>query len=286
MHTEIKLRLLGGAGEMAVYTQGDEAGPAVLMTHSILASSMMWERQAALLAGRGWRVIRADIRGHGASAAPAAPYAMADLVADMVGVLDALSIDRVHYIGLSLGGMIGFGLGIAHADRLLSLCLCDARADAPPSFAAPWDERIAVARQLGCAALAESTAERWFGKAFLEAHPVTAQRFRDVMAATPVAGFEGCARAIQRLDYLGAVASITTPTTLIVGADDGPLPKAMQDIQALIRGAVVEVLAGAGHLPNIDQPDAFDAAMLRHFERVAAEKTGGSERLTAQPSQP
>jgi 3-oxoadipate enol-lactonase len=268
MHTEIKLRL--PAGEIAVYTQGDEAGPAVLMTHSILASSMMWERQAALLASCGFRVIRADIRGHGASAAPAAPYAMADLGADMVAVIDALSIDRVHYIGLSLGGMIGFGLGIAHADRLLSLCLCDARADAPPAFAAPWDERITVARQLGCAALAESTAERWFGKAFLEANPVTARRFYDAMAATPVAGFEGCARAIQGLDYLDDVASITTPTTLIVGANDGPLPKAMQDIQALIAGSALEVLAGAGHLPNIDQPDAFDAAMLRHFERGAA----------------
>lgn len=282
MTTQKKLLLPSGAGELTVYIQGDQAAPAVFMTHSILSSSMMWERQAAMLAGRGWRVIRADIRGHGASAAPASPYAMEDLVADTVGVLDLLSLDRVHYIGLSLGGMIGFGLGIGHADRLLSLCLCDARADAPPAFAAPWDERIAIARRLGCAALAESTAERWFGKDFLESHPATAQRFHDVMAGTPVDGFEGCARAIQKLDYLTSLASIAVPTTLIVGGNDGPLPQAMREIQALIRGATLEVVADAGHLPNIDQPDAFEAALLRHLERVVPGQTGGHVPLPSQ----
>jgi 3-oxoadipate enol-lactonase len=268
------LSLLGAAGEIAVYTHGNEAGPAIFMTHSILASSMMWERQVALLASRGWRVICADVRGHGASKAPAPPYVMADLVADTVSVLDALAIERVHYIGLSLGGMIGFGLGIEHADRLLSLCLCDARADAPPAFAASWDERIANAQEGGCAALAGLTAERWFGKAFVETHPMIAQRFLKMIAATSVDGFEGCARAIQKLDYLAGLPSIMTPTTLIVGAGDGPLPFAMQHIQALISGATLEVIAGAGHLPNIDQPDAFDAAMLRHLERVAPEHSG------------
>jgi 3-oxoadipate enol-lactonase len=267
-------RLPGRAGELAVQVQGDSAAPAVLMTHSILSSGMMWERQAALLAGQGWRVVRADLRGHGASQAPPAPYAMDDLAADMVDVLDALSIGRAHYVGLSLGGMIGFGLGIRHPDRLLSLCLCDARADAPPAFAAPWDDRIAIAREHGCAALAGSTAERWFGKAFLEAQPALAQRFRETIAATPVDGFEGCARAIQQLDYLAALERIAAPTTLIVGANDVPLPQAMREIQARIRGAVLEEIPGAGHLPNIDQPDAFDAALLRHFARVEQAPTG------------
>jgi 3-oxoadipate enol-lactonase len=267
------LRLPGAAGVVALHVHGDEAAPAILMTHSILSSSMMWEAQAVLLAARGWRVIRADTRGHGASQAPAAPYAMDDLVADTVAVLDALHIERVHYVGLSLGGMSGFGLGIRHADRLLSLCLCDARADAPAAFAAPWDERIAIAREQGCGALAGSTIERWFGKAFVDANPAIAQRFRNVAAATPVKGFEGCARAIQKLDYLRELERIATPTTLIVGANDGPLPQAMQEIQARIPGAALEVIDGAGHLPNIDQPDAFNAALLRHLERVAPRQT-------------
>ena len=193
---------------------------------------------------------------------------MSDLVADSVAVLDALQIDRVHYVGLSLGGMSGFGLGLQHANRLLSLCICDTRADAPPAFAAPWDERIAIAGQHGCHALALSTTERWFGKPFLEAHPSIAQQFQATAAATSIEGFTGCARAIQGLNYLAELARISLPCTLIVGANDGPLPLAMRDIQALIKGSEIVVIPDAGHLPNIDQPELFNAALFRHLERV------------------
>lgn len=264
-----KLFVSGPVGEIAVYLQGDPAAPVVFMTHSILSASMMWETQARRLAERGWRVVRADTRGHGSSQASPAPYAMNDLVADTVAVLDALKIDRAHYVGLSLGGMSGFGLGIHHADRLLSLCLCDARADAPPAFAAPWDARVAIALEQGCAALAESTTERWFGKTFMQANPVIASRFQATAAATTPEGFAGCARAIQKLDYLSDVGRITTPTTLVVGANDGPLPQAMQALQSLIANARLEVIPDAGHLPNVDQAEAFDAALLRHLDRVA-----------------
>lgn len=260
-----RLRLPGPAGDIAVSLQGPSDGPAVLMGHSILSSGMMWETQAALLVATGWRVICADTRGHGDSAASAAPYAMSDLVADSIAVLDALKIERAHYVGLSLGGMSGLGLGIAHPDRLLSLCICDARADMPAPLAAQWDERMALAQKQGCAALADPTVERWFGKPFLDANPEIAQKFRAAASATSVEGFVGCARAIQGLDYLGAVGRISTPTTLIVGANDGPLPQAMQALQGQIKDSMIEVIPGAGHLPNIDQPVAFNAALMRHF---------------------
>jgi 3-oxoadipate enol-lactonase len=261
------LRVPGPAGELCVHVQGDASAPAVLMTHSIASSSMMWQAQAELLAATGWRVVRADTRGHGGSQAGPAPYAMDDLAADSIAVLDALDIERAHYVGLSLGGMSGFGLGIRHADRLLSLCLCDARADMTPAFAAPWDERIAQARAEGCGALAVSTTERWFGKAFLDARPDIARAFQQTVADTSVEGFVGCAQAIQQLDYLPRVQRIALPTTLIVGANDGPLPQAMQALQALIAGSALEVIPGAGHLPNIDQPAAFNAALMRHLFR-------------------
>jgi len=269
MNDIVQRSVAGAAGELAVFVQGDPAGPAVVMAHSILSSSMMWEAQAALLAERGFYVVRADTRGHGASAAPAGPYTLDDLAADTVTVLDALHIAKAHYIGLSLGGMSGFGLGIHHADRLLSLVLCDCRADAPPAFVAPWDERVATVQQHGsCAPLAQSTIERWFGVPFLERHPAVADRFRSTAAATSVEGFSGCARAIQKLDYLADVPRITVPTTLIVGANDGPLPGALRDIQVLLPGAALAVIADAGHLPNIDQPEAFNTALLRQFDRV------------------
>jgi 3-oxoadipate enol-lactonase len=254
----------GPAGDIAAHIVGNANGPAVLLSHSILASSMMWERQAALLSRAGFTVVAIDTRGHGESAASPAPYSMDDLADDIVAVMDALKIEKTHYIGLSLGGMTGFGLGIKHGERLLSMVLCDARADAPAPFAALWDDRIAAAAD-GCASLAAPTLSRWFGAAFLAAHPDTAERFRSTIAGTSSAGFIGCARAIQGLDYLEKVERIGTPVTLIVGANDQPLPEAMADLQTRIAGARLEVIPNAGHLPNIDQPDAFDEALMRHF---------------------
>jgi len=263
------LRVQGPACELAVHLRGDPAGEPVVMTHSILCSSMMWADQAAALAERGWRVILVDARGHGASGVPSGPATMDDLADDTVAVLDALGIARAHYVGLSLGGMSGFGLALRHPERLSSALLCDARVDTPGDLGKVWDERIAIAQSQGTAALADSTVERWFGRAFVERHPNIAARFRDQAAATSVAGFVSCAQAIQSMNYLPDVARIAVPVTLLVGGTDGVLPDAMRDLQRLIAGAVLEVIPDAGHLPNIDQPAAFQDAFWRHFSRVA-----------------
>lgn len=266
-------RMQGTHGELAVYAQGPQQAPAVLMTHSILSSSAMWDMQAALLAPR-YRVVRFDTIGHGNSAAPSGPVTMDGLATDAVAVLDALGIAQAHHVGLSLGGMSGFGLALRHPGRLISQVLCATRADAPPAVAAPWDERIAAAETAGsCEPLAAPTVARWFGPAFVADQPACAQRFERIAGNTSVAGFVGCARAIQGLDYLGRVADIRLPTTLIVGSRDGALPEAMAALQALIPGAVLETIADAGHLPNVDQRDAFDAALQRHFERLPPPST-------------
>jgi len=255
----------GPAGALAVHVCGPATGTPVVMTHSILAASMMWDAQAQLLADRGYRVIAFDTRGHGQSAASAPPYRMDDLVADTVAVMDGLGIAKAHYIGLSLGGMSGFGLATQHGDRLLSAILCDCRADMPSDMGAVWNDRMQLARTQGCGALAMPTLERWFGAAFLAQHPALRDAFVRTLSATSVDGFVGCAQAIQGLDYLAQVDRIAVPTTLIVGANDGPLPQAMKDLQARIRGSQLVVIDHAGHLPNIDQPDDFNRALLAHF---------------------
>lgn len=265
--TEIR-RVHCAGGNIAVHILGPEQGTPVVLTHSIMASSKMWECQMALLAGKGYRAIAIDTRGHGDSAdAPKGAYRMDDLADDTVAVMDALGIEQAHYVGLSLGGMSGFGLGLRHAQRFLSLVLCDARADWPAP--AVWEERIAAAREGGVAVLAQPTVVRWFGQAFVDAHPEVAKRFVDTISATSLDGFIGCAQAIQGLNYLNDVERIALPVTLIVGSNDKPLPDAMAEIQQRIAGSCLELIPDAGHLPNIDQPDAFDAALLRHFAALA-----------------
>ncbi len=258
-------RLKGPACTLNVRRYGPAGSPSVLMTSSILASSQMWHEQALLLSACGFQVLCLDTRGHGDSESVEGPYHMNDLVADSVSVLDHFGLDQAHYVGLSLGGMSGFGLAEQHANRLLSLLLCDCRADMTPAFAAPWDERIALAKAQGTSALARPTLERWFGPSFLDSHAATTERFMADISRTQVSGFVGCAQSIQSLDYLSAVGSIRVPITLLVGANDGPLPSAMASIKDAISGAKLEVIADSGHLPNIDQPLRFNAAMMRHF---------------------
>ena len=259
----------GPKSPLAVHLRGADNAPAVVLSHSLLTSHRMWDAQAALLAARGWRVVALDTRGHGASPPPPPPYRIDELADDVVAVLDALGIARAHYVGLSLGGMIGFALGIDHPDRVLSLVLCDTRADAPAAYAAPWDARIEQARAGGCAVLADATLERWFGRDFLDAHADLAATIGRWIETTPLAGFEGCARAIQQLDLVDRVERIAAPTTLIVGERDGDLPQVLGALRARIAGAELEVIADAGHLANVDQPERFNAALLRHFARVA-----------------
>jgi 3-oxoadipate enol-lactonase len=113
--------------------------------------------------------------------------------------------------------------------------------------------------------LAVPTTERWFGAPFLASNSATAKAFQDTISQTQVNGFLSCARAIQGLNYLDRISQIKVPITLIVGANDGPLPQAMQDMQQKIHNSHFEIIPNAGHLPNIDQSHLFNAALMRHF---------------------
>lgn len=256
----------GFDGRLAVHTAGPIEASTIVLAHSILASTRMWQGQVEGLLGRGLRVVSIDTRGHGASDEPPPQCTLDDLVEDCVQILDELGIASAHFMGVSLGGMVGLGMGILHPDRVTSLIVCDARADAPAAFAAPWDDRIAIAQELGTAALADSTAERWLGSDFLQRQSATARSVKDMIAATSAGGFTACARALQRLDYLDRVARIGVPIQWVVGANDGALPDAMRQLQALCPGSALEVIEGAGHLPNVDQPEAFNRTVERHLK--------------------
>ncbi|MEW6642069.1 MAG: alpha/beta hydrolase [Pseudomonadota bacterium] len=259
----------GQAGRLSVRVGGPERGAPVLLCHAILTSSAIWHRQALLLAARGYRVMALDARGHGQSEAPRGPYAMDNLVADAVAVLDQLGVARAHVVGVSQGGMTALGLGVRHPGRLLSLCVIAARADAPPPFAAAWDDRIALVRAQGIAPLAAPTAERWCGRPFLDGHPEIAAALLACICETDPEGFVGCARAIQGLAYLDGVKGLRLPQTMIVGGHDQLLLQPMTDLAALL-GCGLLIIPDAGHLPQVDRPDELDAAIDRHLREATA----------------
>ena len=255
----------GFDGKLAVHIAGRPQAPVMMLGHSILASNQMWLGQIPLLVQQGYRVVSVDARGHGQSSEPHTQCSMDDLVADNVHVLDVLEIHHVHFMGLSLGAMIGLGLGILYPDRIASLIICSGRADAPATFEVPWDERIAIARDQGTAALAESTAQRWFSNEFLDNHPDIARAVKEMISGTSTGGFIACARALRSLDYLQRLGSIAAPVQLIIGARDGGLPDVMRELQSRLSGAHLEVIPDAGHLPNIEQQRAFNDAIMHRL---------------------
>jgi len=149
---------------------GKEGGPVVVLSHSLACSLVMWQPQMAVLES-AFQVLRFDTRGHGQSDAPEGAYSLELLAADAVGLLDALNIETVHFVGLSMGGMIGQCLALDHADRLKSLALCDTAAAMPEETQPIWQQRIDAAGQAGMVGQVDGTLERWFRPEYLQLNP-------------------------------------------------------------------------------------------------------------------
>lgn len=243
------------AGVELVYRfDGPPDAPVVMLSHSVLTDHGMWDAVAQRLA-TSHRVLRYDTRGHGASSAPPPPYTMALLADEAVGLLDALRIPRVHFIGTSLGGMIGQQLGARFGARLLSLTL--ANTTAVQGAPGAWDERAAVARAKGVAALAAPTLQRWFTDDFRERAPQEVARIGAMIERTSVDGFVGCAAALRDLDQLELLARIAVPTLVIAGAQDQAAPPALgAQIRDAIAGAQLATLPAA-HQCAVEVPQAF-----------------------------
>jgi 3-oxoadipate enol-lactonase len=241
---------------------GPEKVPVVMLSHSLGSSLSMWNPQMAALEPQ-FRVLRYDTRGHGASDAPAGAYTLDQLVEDARALLDALTIDRVHFVGLSMGGMIGQGLALACPERLSSLTLCSTSALIPEQAQPAVQERIDTARKEGLQALAEATLARWFTPEYLKKNPPEAALIRRQLLATQVAGYIGCTEAIRRLNYMEQLYRIKIPTLIMVGEDDPGTPvAASKAIHERIPGSKLVIIPKMLHLHNVENPALFNANLL------------------------
>jgi 3-oxoadipate enol-lactonase len=257
-----KLRV--GGQDVACRIEGPDDAPVLVLAHGILADHRVWDGVAQRLSGR-FRVVRYDLRGHGGSSAPPGPYTMEQLADDVPALLDALGIAKAHLAGTSLGGMLAQQVGIRHGDRLLSLTLANTAAQ--QGMPQAWQDRIAVARQQGVAALAEPTLQRWFTPAFLQQQPQEVARIRAIVEGTSVEGYAGCAAAVRDLSQLALLSKIRVPTLVIVGADDKATPPEQgQQIAEAIPGAQ-RVTLPAAHQAATEVPQAFCDAWLSFVEQ-------------------
>jgi 3-oxoadipate enol-lactonase len=235
----------------------DGDGPPIVLSHALGCSLGMWNEIAPALSRTGL-IVRYDTRGHGRSEVVADSFPLADLVGDAVRLLDALELDRVTWIGISLGGMIGQGLAIEHPDRVDKLVLANTVSRLSDEGRTQWRERARVARSDGMTALADLIMTRYFSAGFRQSRSEVVQRFRSDVVRLDPRGYAACCEAIAALDYYPALHQIRCPTLAIAGeADVAATPAMVKDITNQIPAATFTTIPDAGHLSVIERPGAF-----------------------------
>jgi len=234
---------------------GPEGAPVVILSGSLGTDLGMWEPQLEALGG-AFRLLRYDMRGHGGSDVPEAPYSIELLGRDVVALMDALGIARAAFCGLSIGGMIGQWLGANAGDRIERLVLCNTAAHLPPPE--NWDGRIATVRGQGMAAVADGVIARWFTQGFAEANPELVARVKAMLLNTPVEGYAGCCAAVRDMDLREALSEIAAPSLVVAGSGDEATPPKMGRLIAdkIDRAGMIEL--PAAHLTNIEAAERFN----------------------------
>ena len=242
-------------------------GPWVVMSHSLGCNLSMWDEQAAMLKAR-YRVLRFDTRGHGGSDAPAGAYTLDMFSDDLLGLLDGLGVESPHFIGLSMGGMIGMTFALKHPKRFRSLVLCDTSSRIPKEAGPVWEGRIKIAAEQGMEPLVEPTLQRWFTEPFYKANKPMMTRVGQMIRNTQAPGYIGCCKAIPEIDVTDRLGAITCPVQVVVGDQDVGTPVAMsRAIHDAIPESELVVIASASHLSNLEQPAAFNKAIAGFLDR-------------------
>ena len=243
---------------------GPESGQVVAFSHSLAADLGMWAEQVPALAAAGYRALRIDLRGHGGSTALPAPYTIDQLADDVVTVLDGLGIGSCHFVGLSIGGMIGQSLGLRHAGRVQSLMLCDTQTQSPADAATRWGPRIEAANKAGSLEpIADETIGRWLTQDYRKNHPGRWKQIRDTIAGCTPLGYEGCARGIANFNFTARNAPTRLGRSAGIPCTAYDQRRRLDRSQAgLFPNGAYDEFPGARHLPNVEQPEAFNRVLL------------------------
>ncbi len=247
-----------------VVESGDPDGAPLMFANSLGTDLRLWDQILPLLP-QGLRIIRYDMRGHGASDCPPAPYSMGQLVRDAELILDHLGIANCVFVGLSIGGMVAQGLAVKRLDLVRAIVLSNTAAKiGQPSM---WDERIAAARSGGIEALADATMDRWFTRAFRASPDM--QYWRDMMTEQHPDGFIGCMHAISGTDFYTPTSGLRLPALGIAGSDDGSTPPDLvRETTDLIPGSEFHLIRRAGHLPCVEQPQEYARVLVSFLHKT------------------
>jgi 3-oxoadipate enol-lactonase len=246
---------------------GPENSPVLVFSNSLGTTHRMWDPQLEAFT-RDFRVLRYDGRGHGQSSATHGPYSIEQLAGDVVQLLDALKLSRVYFCGLSMGGMIGMQLGIAHASRLHKIVLCNTAAKiGTPDV---WNARITAVQTGGMKAVAGAVIDRWLTAGFRAAHPGDTAQVLSMLEGCNPAGYAASCSAVRDADFRQTLGAVQVPTQIIAGAHDPATPPADgRWLSEQIRGAKFAELPAA-HLSNIEAREDFNREVLAFLKSQGA----------------
>lgn len=237
-------------------------GPWLVLSHALAADLRMWEPQIQTLQ-QHFTVLRYDIRGHGQTQSSPAPYTLDQLADDAHALLKHVGATRAHWVGLSLGGMIGQTLAIRHPDCLDRLVISNSTGKAAPNAAKMWGDRAETVRREGMAAITQVTISRWFTEAFAHQNPALMRQVSDMIQGTSIEGYAGCCAAISHIDTLAGLQNLNHPGLVLAGDQDMATPVAMsEEIHQNWPGSKLERITDSAHLTNLQQPEAFTQAVL------------------------
>jgi 3-oxoadipate enol-lactonase len=252
--------------ELVSEIEGPDEAPVVTLAHAQTLNRTSWDSLASTLIDR-YRVLRVDLRGHGESGTPVADFTIDDLAEDVVATLDAHQITKTHFVGSSLGGMVGFPLAIDHSARLASVTFVATQGILPAASQVTLKANGEALRSSGnpMSSLASKILARYMNPDFSDRDPDGYQQLREQIAGTSVEGYIRSSLAIIAMNFDDRLGRIGIPTMVIAGELDKPTPSERMELyRDNIAGAQMAVIPGAGHFPFADQPDDFNRA-LRTF---------------------
>jgi 3-oxoadipate enol-lactonase len=238
--------------------QGRPDGPVLILSNSLGTNFHLWDRQVDELATR-WRVVRYDTRGHGGSSAPAGPYTITQLGADVVQLLDFLGVEQAAICGVSLGGLTALHLAATAPDRFPTIAICNAIARFGTT--ATWAERIATVRRIGMEGIAPSVIARWFTEAFRARCPDVVKLIEQQLVETPAAGYIACCEALRDTDLHDVIPTIRARAMVLAGTYDPAVPVADARWIATHLQSAHFVELPTAHLSNVETPAAFTEAL-------------------------
>jgi 3-oxoadipate enol-lactonase len=262
-----KVIRVGDVG-IAYKLSGPGNAPVVLLSHCFSADHQFWD--AHLPACEGFRVLRYDTRGHGASDHPPGPYTLNMLAGDVVRLLDRLAIERVHFAGVSMGGMIGQTFALQYPDRLASLALINTTPVYSADQRSAWRERASVVVNQGIDAVHEGLMRRWFTDEAIAGDNPGYCYMRDIVRRFAPGSFDAVTAAMCELDTLDRLTDIKVPTLVVAAPQDPGVPaERSQALADNIPDSTLHWLSPARHLATLEHVDAFNAILKAHLATVS-----------------